>query len=505
MKKTFILSTITSTLLLSSLAFTPQVFATEYDEQIQQNLNKIQESENKVHTLEETIESLQAEVQNTEDQLKTINGDITSNENRIEEVVQRLEDAQTEMTVLQEEIAVLEDNIAKRTEQLENQARTVQVDGQTTNYIEFIIEAESLTDIIGRIDIVTSLVQSNRKLVQAQLSDKEAVVEKTERTEQTIVQQNALAGELELISEDLEQQRLEKEVLVAQLAFERASAESDRERFLAQKASAEQAVTELVVAREEAIQAVRAAEEQRRAEESAAAERAAQEAELAAAEEAQEVSTASSQREIVEETAVTQSETETSAPEASSNRSTETSASSTESSTANNSSSQSNSGNSNNSNSSNAGSGSQTSTPAVSQPAATPAPKPKPKPAPAPAPSGTSWRALSGTANSLLGTPYFFTGTTPSGFDCSGFTSYVFRKAGITLPRSAAAQYAGSKKVSNPRPGDLVFFSQGSGVSHVGIYVGGGQFIGSQSSTGVAYASLNTGYWASRVVGYGRY
>lgn len=480
---------------------TPQVFATEYDEQIEQNLNKIQESESNVHTLEETIESLQKEVQNTEDQLKTINEDMTSNEKRIAEVVQRLEEAHNEMTELQEEIAVLEDNIAKRTEQLENQARTVQVDGQTTNYIEFIIDAESLTDIIGRIDIVTSLVQSNRNLVRAQVRDKEAVVEKTNRTEQTIVQQNALAGELEMISEDLDQQRLEKEVLVAQLAFERATAESDRERFLAQKAAAEQAVTELVIAREEAIQAVRAAEEQRRAEERAAAEQAAQEAEVAAAaQEAQaeeEVSTASSEREIVEETTVTEAEAETSAPE--------TSAPSTNPSSTDHSSNQPASGNSNNNNNNpnQSGSGSQPATPAPSQPAPTPAPKPKPTPAPAP--SGTSWGALSGTANSLLGIKYVYGGGTTAGFDCSGFTSYVFRQAGITLPRSAAAQYAGSKKVSNPRPGDLVFFSQGGGVSHVGIYVGGGQFIGSQTSTGVAYASLNTGYWASRVVGYGRY
>ena len=102
---------------------------------------------------------------------------------------------------------------------------------------------------------------------------------------------------------------------------------------------------------------------------------------------------------------------------------------------------------------------------------------------------------------------YTWGGTTPSGgFDCSGFTQFVFNKAGKSIPRTSGSQYASSTKVSNPQPGDLVFFSgNGAGITHVGIYTGGGQFIGSQSSSGVAYASAVTGYWGSRLVGYGRY
>lgn len=75
-------------------------------------------------------------------------------------------------------------------------------------------------------------------------------------------------------------------------------------------------------------------------------------------------------------------------------------------------------------------------------------------------------------AASLLGIPYVYGGSTPAGFDCSGFTMYVFARAGISLPRTAAGQQAASTPVSNPQPGDLVFF--GYPAYHVGIYAGNG-------------------------------
>lgn len=481
--KKFILASLTSTVLLSTLAVTPEVFADDFDKAIDENLNIIEETESRVHTLEETIDSLRAKVQKAEEELTNLDKDISSNEDRIKEVVGRLEAAHAEMNELQEEIEVLEEIIEKRTEQLEQQARKIQVDGQTVNYIEFIIEAESLTDVIGRIDIVSSLVSSNRKLVKAQVRDKAAVVEKQERTEQTIVQQNALAAELETISEDLEQQRLEKEVIVAQIAAERATAVSERERFLAQKAEAEQAVGQLLVAREEAAQAARAAEEQRRAEQLQREE----EERVAAAEAEAAVTLASSQREEVSQEPESNS-SETQAPEETSQPapSTETSAGD-----------QTSPASSNTENSDESGGSEESSSTSDS--------KSTPKPTPAPS-SGTSWSSLAPHATALLGTRYLYGGSTTSGLDCSGFTSLVFRQVGKSLPRSAAGQYASAQKVSNPQPGDLVFFSAGGGrVTHVGIYTGGGQFIGSQTSTGVAYDNVNSGYWGQRFVGYGRY
>ncbi|HEX3014990.1 MAG TPA: NlpC/P60 family protein [Desulfobacteria bacterium] len=112
-------------------------------------------------------------------------------------------------------------------------------------------------------------------------------------------------------------------------------------------------------------------------------------------------------------------------------------------------------------------------------------------------------QGMLGYALGFKGTPYVFGGTTPQGFDCSGFTSYVFRKYGISLPRTSYAQFATGRRVArgNLVPGDLVFFTTYSaGASHVGIYIGGGQFVNAANG-GVKVSSLSDGYYAKRYLG----
>lgn len=106
-------------------------------------------------------------------------------------------------------------------------------------------------------------------------------------------------------------------------------------------------------------------------------------------------------------------------------------------------------------------------------------------------------------ANQYVGVPYVFGGNTPSGFDCSGFTRYVYSEVGIDLPRMADEQYGVGYEVSmsNLQPGDLVFFTTYlPGVSHVGIYMGNHQFINA-SNSGVSVADMDSSYWRSRFVG----
>ena len=122
---------------------------------------------------------------------------------------------------------------------------------------------------------------------------------------------------------------------------------------------------------------------------------------------------------------------------------------------------------------------------------------------------GAAQGGIVGTARSRLGCAYRMGASGPTVFDCSGFTSWVYSKNGKSLPRTAAAQYSGTARVSKDglTPGDLVFFAgtYKSGISHVGIYIGGGQFIhAANSKTGVTISSLNSGYYSAHYAGAGR-
>jgi len=123
-----------------------------------------------------------------------------------------------------------------------------------------------------------------------------------------------------------------------------------------------------------------------------------------------------------------------------------------------------------------------------------------------PAGANTDGYALSSTALSLRGAPYRNGGVDPAnGFDCSGFVRYVYQQHGVPMPRAVKEQFQVGKSVSRDHleAGDLVFFSTVSpGASHVGIMIGGDQFIHAPSERGVVRVeSLGSQYWSSRYVG----
>jgi cell wall-associated NlpC family hydrolase len=151
-------------------------------------------------------------------------------------------------------------------------------------------------------------------------------------------------------------------------------------------------------------------------------------------------------------------------------------------------------------------------------PAAVPAPAPAPAPDPAPpaapafpaaAPPGShgilDGYAVAGTALAFRGVPYRNGGGDPNGFDCSGFTQYVFAQYGVSLPRDVRSQFRKGMPVKPEElaAGDVVFFTTSEpGPSHVAIAIGGDEFVHAPSSSGVVRVEhLSSSYWAPRFLG----
>ena len=114
-------------------------------------------------------------------------------------------------------------------------------------------------------------------------------------------------------------------------------------------------------------------------------------------------------------------------------------------------------------------------------------------------------QAIITEARKYLGIPYLWGGTTPTGFDCSGFTQYVLNKCGISIPRTTTEQYTTGVYIPKQQlqPGDLVFLQNTyrAGISHVGIYIGNDQMIHASSSKGVTISSLSGAYYVEHYYG----
>ncbi|WP_368645195.1 NlpC/P60 family protein [Alkalibacterium putridalgicola] len=345
----------------------------------------------------EKITELKAREEDAQDELVSIISVIEETEAEAEKLVDVMEETSRELEKTQEEISVLTNQINQRESKLDAQVRSVQVSGRSSEILNFLIEAESLSDILARLGVVNTLFSANHEVMTSQIEDQEEVRKKEQQMIENQEKQTLLAAELETKKAELDEKRLEQESLVAAIAAEKSEVEEERAAYLAQQRRSERRLQDIQTARTSARSA--------------------------------EPVTVS----------VSGGKDETVSP-----------------------------------------SSSQNSTPA----------------------SGSIVTA----AHSLTGVRYSYGGSSTSGFDCSGFTQFAFRQAGKSIPRTAAAQFGASRRLaqSEARPGDLIFFNQSGSIDHVGIYLGGGKFIGAQTSTGVAVASFTSGYWSRYVAGFGR-
>jgi len=345
----------------------------------------------------EKISELEASEEDAQKELASIVSVIEETEKQADKLIDDMEESVNELKQTQTDLSDLTDQISQRETRLTAQARAVQVSGRSSEIVNFLMKAESLSDILARLDVINTLFSANHDTMTRQIKDKEDVMKKEQKVIEKQEEQALLAAKLETMKSELEEKRLKQESLVAEIAAEKAGVEEERAIYLAQQQAIERRLQSLQTAQTASRSTVQAAAQ------------------------------------------VSGGLDETVSPSSSQNQ----------------------------------------------------------------APSAGN---VVSAAHSLTGVRYSYGGSSRSGFDCSGFTQFALRQAGRSIPRTAAAQFGASRRLSQSeaRPGDLIFFNQSGSIDHVGIYLGGGKFIGAQTSTGVAVASFTSGYWSRYVAGFGR-
>lgn len=360
----------------------------------------------------EELAEIQAELLELEKEIEVIQEIIKSNELEIEKTEVSISETEEAIAELELEIEKLEVDIQRRHDILKDRASALQKSGGALSYLDVLFGAQSFTDLIDRVSIVTKIAQSDQTLIQRLLEDQEAVAEQRLVVEEKLVELEDAKLELEHIQElTLEQKE----------ANEAKQAEIEKK-----KATSEALINELELEDRELQQMIEAAR------------------------------LAATQRNVVQYSSNSNSDSNTSnsSVNAESYPSVDTSSVSGDLSTV-----------------INAGN-----------------------------------RYLNGK------TSYKYAGgrnayDIENGlFDCSGYVSWAFRQAGVSVSASTAGLSSTGTKVSTSemKPGDIVFFNTYKTDGHVGIYLGNDKFIGSQSSTGVAIASMNSGYWSARFTGHVR-
>lgn len=463
MRKKIFSSVLLCTLTLATITAPVAALADSFDQKLAEKNQEILDLQNKQASTQEQLATLESEV------------------GLINEKAQTLLAEQAEISKqtaeLQQEIKNLEVRIEKREEAIRNQARDVQVNGQDASVFSAILNANSFSDAISRVQAVTTMVNANNDLVVQQKKDKEAVEAKKSENDQKFAQLNENQAVLEQQKGDLEKNQADLAVVKADIALQQATKESEKEEISQQKASAEAEQARIL----EENRLIEQAAKEREAEQAAAqvvsppaVESETESTNTAEAENNQQASEDTTEQETAnseEEVATLPESTESTEAAVTTPSVTPPVVEET-----------------NNSNTgSNQTTPSQPTAPVETEKPATPAP-----------PASSNGSAIVAEAYTHIGKSYVWGAKGPDSFDCSGFTRYVYLQVtgrdigGWTVPQESAGTQI---SVSQAQPGDLLFWGSRGGTYHVAIATGNGGYVhAANPAQGVLTGSVSS--WA---------
>ena len=225
MKKKVLATLLLSTVFLSQSAHVVAVSAETTEDKIEATNDKIKEISTKQKSAEQELEEAQSKVSSIQEEQKNLQ----SENEKLQGVSKDLE----------KDITELSKNIVSRSSSLEEQARSAQTSGVGTSYIDTIVNSDSISEAISRVVAMTEIVSANNKMLEQQKADKEAILKKQETNNEAINTVIANQNTLDIRSQELNTKQAELKVAELGLAVEKASAESEKEALLEQKAQAE--------------------------------------------------------------------------------------------------------------------------------------------------------------------------------------------------------------------------------------------------------------------------
>lgn len=412
MKKKLFSSICICAITLSAMGAIPVVFADGFTEQIE---SKNQE----INGLIDQQAGVQSQISTLENQISSIN-------NQANVLLNEQDILRQELEVLQEEITDLEVRIAKRDDAIQLQARETQVNGKSDNYISAVLEADSLSTVIQRMQAMTTMVRANKELLVQQKEDKQAVEDKQASAAAKMSQLQNKQAELENQKGELDAKQADLNVLKAALAVQQANSESQREDLILQQQAYEEEQARIAEEARVAEEVRQRAQAEAAAASQAAAETLTAETSLTSNTQEGEASTGQNQEEVLTPEIITVN------PENNENNN-----------------------------------------------VVTPTPPSTPVATPPVAPSNVG-AAIVAEAQRHIGKPYVWGAKGPDSFDCSGFTRYVYLQVtgrdigGWTVPQEGAGTVI---PVSQAQAGDLLFWGSAGNTHHVGISLGGSSYI----------------------------